>query len=253
MAQSKWQEEFIEVLGEEFRSHKERNPRFSVRAFARKIGLSAGSLSDSLRGKKKWNLRPKRAAGILEKLSITSVRKNQLLLRMGELPQLTKKSLRVSDYDILTDWAYYPILFSFDLPEPLASTERIAKRLGLTEERVRAVVSDLLRRGLLVKSETGAPLRPPVFIKTTDGPTNQVIRRHHEVNLGLSAKALAQVPAERRDFTSLTFAGSQEQISVLRDEIRKLYEKASILMDRAHENDAVFRLSIQLFPMEFKE
>ncbi|MGE3261021.1 MAG: TIGR02147 family protein [Bacteriovoracia bacterium] len=223
-----------------------------MRAFAKKIGLSAGSLSDTFQGKSKWKLRPERAAEILEKVSIGSSVRNRLLAQMGKSPQFPKRNLAAADYEILTDWTYYPILFSFDLPAEGRQPKAIAKRLGLSEEKVGAVIEDLLRRELLVKAKNGEIGRPESVLKTTDGPPDEIIRQFHDMNLSLSRKALAEIPAEERDFASSTFVGNEKQISLLREEIRKLYEKASALMDDGENNTTVFRFSTQLFPMEFK-
>jgi uncharacterized protein (TIGR02147 family) len=247
-----WQKEFGDLLGQQFRFYKQKNSKFSVRAYAKKIGLSAGCVSDILLEKKKWNLTPKRAAKILDRLNISSSVRNRLLVKMGEPPILSKKTLSVGDYDILTDWVYYPILFSFDLKRELCHPEKIALRLGVSLEKVVTVIDDLLKRGLVVMAEDGLPKRPEGRIETSDGIPSEVIRKSHEVNLELCQKALAEQPVNKRDFTAMTFAGTEAQIAELRAEIRKLYEKAESLMSSDNQNDSVFRLSVQLFPMEFE-
>ena len=246
-----WRKEFSKLLNDQFETLKKRNPKFSLRAFSRKIGLSIGPLSDVLKGKETWKLTPKRAAEILSKLEIKASTKNKLLVQMGEQPTHKKEVLKASDYGILTDWTYYPILFSFDLPAKLRRPSAIAKRLGISEEKVQAVVEDLLKRKLLVSSADGVIERPEVFVSTADGTPNEFIHKYHQVNLELSKRALEEQPVPKRDFTSLTFVGNESQAAFLREEIRKLYEKASALADGGDENNTVFRLSVQFFPVEF--
>lgn len=245
-----WHEEFRKLLLNAFSAHTRKNPKFSVRAFAKKTGLSPGSLSQVLSGTMDWKLSSARAALILEKLELKQSVKNRLLVQMGERPRHVKKTLPASDYDTLTDWTYGPILAAFDLPEPLLASAEIAKRLGISVQRVDAVVRDLLKRGMLVKS--GETIRrQEVFVQTSDGIPSEIIRKHHEMNLELSHRALVELPAPERDFTALTFAGSRAQMDALRAEIRALYEKASSLMNSEEENDNVFHLSVHLFPYEF--
>jgi uncharacterized protein (TIGR02147 family) len=246
-----WRKEFSRILNDQFQTLRKRNSKFSLRAFSRKTGLSIGPLSDVLKSKQTWKLTPKRAAEILSKLEIKSSIKNKLLVQMGEQPTHKKEDLKTSDYGILTDWTYYPILFSFDLPAKLRRPPAIAKRLGIPEEKVQAVIEDLLRRKLLVTSIGGVIERPEVFVSTADGTPNELIHKYHQINLEISKRALQEQPVSKRDFTSLTFAGNESQVAFLREEIRKLYEKASSLADGGEENDAVFRLSVQLFPIEF--
>src|ERR1700733_9012307 len=130
-----WQEEFTKVLNSQFQSLKKRNHRYSIRAFGKKIGLSIGPLSVVLKGKQSWNLTPKRAATIVNKLNLDLEIRNRLLVLMGEPPVHTKHDLPQNDYNILTDWTYYPILFSFDLPVKLRQPSAIAARLGISEAK----------------------------------------------------------------------------------------------------------------------
>lgn len=247
-----WQKDFSELLNAQVKILKEKNPRYSLRAFGKKIGLSIGPLSNLLRGGKPWNLTSKRAAEILDKLDLKIHVRNRMLVKMGELPKHPKETLPESEHAILTDWLYYPILFAFDLPPKHRLPAKIAERLGVPEETVQKIIDDLLQRKLLV-SENGEVKRPEVFLTTTDGPANSIIRKHHEMNLDLAKKALANIPPSRRDFTTLTFVGSEKQLSALREAIRSLYDKASSLVDAGEENDQIYRLSVQLYPLEFKK
>ena len=248
-----WQKEFTKVLNSQFQALKKRNHRYSVRAFGKKIGLSIGPLSVVLKGKQSWNLTPKRAAAILEKLGLKPNVRNRLLVQMGELPLHHKEKLPRSDFDILTNWKYYPVLFSFDLALPLRQPAKIAERLGTSELKVNAIVEDLLQRKLLHKSDDGTIKRPEIFLTTTDGPPNEKIQKYHELGIETSKRALEEIPLAKRDFTALTFAGSEKHLTFLKQEIRKLYEKASSLASGEEDNDTVYRMSVHLHPMEFSK
>ena len=247
-----WQDEFIDLLWEEYRLIQEVNPRYSIRAFAKKLGLSAGSLSHTLNKKTEWKLSPSRAAGILEKLSISRARKNRMLVKIGRNIDLPRKTLREDDFDMLRDWVYFPVLSSFDLPERLSEPKKIAVRLGVGEEKVNAAIAELLRRNFLTRLPSGKIIRSEGTISAGDGPPSDVIRGHHLNSLMLSVRALNRIPAERRDFTNMTFAGSEIQIASVREEIRKFYERISTLMDEGEDNSHVFRFAIQLFPIDFE-
>ena len=248
-----WQSDFSELLKEHFQALKSANPRFSIRAYAKRIGLSAGSLSDTINNKKKWNISRDRAISILEKVSVSQAKKNRLLLKMGVDQAVPREKLDTSNYDILTNWVYYAVLFSFDLPAKLTKPEDIATRLDVSVEKVEKVIEALLRRNLLLHGNNGEYQRPSSMLNSGDGLPSELIRSHHLDGLDLSRVALHKLPADRRDFTSFTFSGSESQIAALREEIRKLHEKASVIMDGGSENDQVFRLSVQLFPMDFSK
>lgn len=254
----KWHSELIEIIRKDFAERKEKNPRFSLRSYAQRLGLSSGSLSDLLNAKRNWQISKTRAAEIAEKLSMSEKDRNKLLLKMDLPPKFQKSEITKDNYDMLTDWTYYPVLFSFDLPKEHHRPEAIAKKMGIPESKVQAVIDDLIRRKFLVRNQLNEVCRPETFLTTTDGeadvakaPPGALIRKHHEISLDLAKRALLEQPSEVRDITSLTFAGNKQQLSALREEIRKLYEKASTLATLDQDPDTVYRLSVQLFPVEF--
>lgn len=251
MEKKDWEERFIQTLKEAYEQHREINPRFSLRAFAKKIGVASGTLTVILNRKKKWQISAERAAEIIEKLNLSPSVKNSLFIQMGVKPVIVPRRIEQGDYPILLDWTYQPILMFFTLPIKKRDSKHIAKALGIDEAKVDSVVSDALSRGLLVKDSCGRIERPEEFLTSTDGPSSEVIRKHHKLNLDMAARSLNEQPPELRDFTSFTFSGDGKKLRLLAKEIRDLYHKASAIMNGGPDNDKVFRLSIQLFPMEF--
>lgn len=254
----KWHAELIDIIRKDFADRKEKNPRFSLRSYAQRLGLSSGSLSDLLNEKRNWHVSRLRAAEITEKLSLSEKARNKLLLKMELQPKFQKSELTKENYDMLTDWTYYPILFSFDLPIEHRAPEVIARKLGIPVQKVESVTEDLIQRKFLSRNQNKEVFRPDVFLTTTDSepevaqtPPGALVRKHHEISLDLAKRALHEQPSEVRDITSLTFAGNKQQLQALREEIRKLYEKASTVTTLDQEPDTVYRLSVQLFPVEF--
>ncbi|KYG64844.1 hypothetical protein AZI86_11620 [Bdellovibrio bacteriovorus] len=254
----KWHAELIEIIRKDFADRKEKNPRFSLRSYAQRLGLSSGSLSDLLNEKRNWQVSKLRAAEITEKLSLSEKARNKLLLKMDLQPKFQKSEITKENYDMLTDWTYYPILFSFDLPAEHRTPEIIARKLGVPVQKVESVIEDLIRRKFLIRNHLNQVCRPETFLTTTDSdpevaqaPPGALVRKHHEISLDLAKRALNEQPSEVRDITSLTFAGNKQQLLALREEIRKLYDKASTIATLEQEPDTVYRLSVQLFPVEF--
>lgn len=237
-------------MRDDFKRHQEKNRRFSLRAYAKKIGISAGSLSEILNGTAKWELSLERALTILEKLAIPSGTKNRVLIKMGKKPQHKKRSMTKEDHGLLANWFYYPILFSFDLPESLRTPEKIARRFNLELENVSKIIADQVKRGLLTKDENGKIKRPQEYISTNDHIPLEVIRKYHEATLHKAQRALTKIPVEKIDFTSLVFVGSKKNMDLFRKKIREFYDEIPVLMNGETENDHVYQLSVQLFPTE---
>lgn len=245
-----WQNNFVDLLKGEFAKLQKKNSRYSYRAFAKKIRLSQGPLYDLMNNKARWMLKEERAIQIMETLKINRSGKNRVLMAMARPLDLNVQTLDPDDYHRLTDWTFIPILAALDLPSRERTIGAISKRLGLAHEKVAEVLNDLVLRGLAVHDEMGGVSRQKTVLRSTDSIPSKYIRRHHELNLSLAARALENVPMNMRDFTSQTFVGSAQELENLRREIRALHEKCMVLAERGDENDTVFRLSIQLFPME---
>ncbi len=253
MKKRNWEEDFIKALKESYEQCRQHNAKFSLRAFAKKIGLASGTLTVLLNQKKQWNISPKRAAEIVNKLNLSQSAKNSLLVKMGLDPVIASRPMESADYPILLDWTYQPILMFFSLPLEKRDPKRIAEAMGLDEEKVNSVVRDALARGLLVKNSQGQIERPEELLATSDGPPSEIIREHHKINLKTATRSLCEQLPESRDFTSFTFTGDANKLKLLTEEIRNLYRKASLIMDGQSDNNKVFRLSVQLFAMEFQK
>lgn len=229
------------------------NPRYSLRGYARHLNVSAATLSLILRGNQKWQLSKDRAAEILERTSAPTCEKARILSLMGKVPSRERKSLDVSERELLTDWVYLAVLAAHDLPPLLRTPEKIGEKMGIGTERVREVIDQLLRKGLLRLSQEGVYERNPEHLQAGDGPPSDVVREHHKSNLKLSCRAVDEIPAEQRDFTSMTFVGSSKDMELLRKEIRDFHERLISLMNRSQDNTEVYRLTIGLFPIRFEK
>ena len=64
------------ILLDRFLNIQKKNPRFSIRAYGRKLGISSAALSEILRGKRKVS--HDKALGIAEKLKLkTKIKKGE--------------------------------------------------------------------------------------------------------------------------------------------------------------------------------
>lgn len=247
-----WESAFQKVFRDQYTLFlKKAGKDSAVRGFAQYVNLSPSSTSELLSGRLSWRLRPSRARQILERFELPEESYNRLLCLMEESEASNKVELQSSNYDMLINWVYPAVLFAYELAPELRSLKQIAKRLGVSEDLVREVTNDLLSRGLLEKEESGSIRRTQKFWSTTDDIPNSVIEEHHRSNLELAKQALDYVQVNERDFTSLTFAGTPEELATIKKEIRKLYELALALMKKSETNTEIYRLSAQIFPIKF--
>ncbi|MFZ4403931.1 MAG: TIGR02147 family protein [Pseudobdellovibrionaceae bacterium] len=247
-----WREEFLKIFRNQFRELKKRNPRCSVRMFAKQIGLSPGPTSELLKGSRQWKFSEAWAKKVIDKLQLDEATKNHLLLLMGENVEIPKTLLEAEKSITLSDWTYYPVLMSLDLPSPYNKTEQIAKRLGLSEDKVHQVLAELLDNGFIIKDEFGHYERRSLFWQSTNDIPNFRIKDFHNKNLSLISRAIDKISTDHRDLQVLTFVGDLEKIKLAKKEIRSFVEKVTAIMNSKNENDQVFQLAVSLFPFDFE-
>lgn len=245
-----WQQYFHETIVEHCRRLQTEDPSLSLRKIAKKGLISPGSLSQLLNNRPKWNLSPAKAMEILRNLEVDENRRNYLAALTGGEIALSRTPVPTEDYGILKDWVYIPVLVSFDL-SPRPTPNELAKKLSVDVGRIESAIEFLLSRGYLKKEADGTICRHSDHWDVAGGPPNEAIRLHHRSGLEVAAKALDEVPAERRYFTSIVFAGNRENIEYVKEEIEKLLARASAIMEKTPPSNELFKLSVNLFPLDF--
>lgn len=246
-----WRANFQDFLEKRFEEIKSKNPRFSIRAYARMAKISAAGMSSILKKSNKWKLSPSRAVDIFEKIGASPQAIKHLVALTGEIPKYEMSRIEDKDYDILTRWEHLAVLFSFDLAPQLSPGE-IAKRFDLPLQEIERIIADLLNRKLLRKDKDGNVTRDPdQHYITSDNVPSEIIRRHHLSNLEVVARAVKTMPTEQRDITSMTFTGDVAKLEQVRQEIRNCYQRIFAIMDDGENRNEVFKIVVGVAPIHF--
>lgn len=252
--------DFLQILCEEFEKSKANNPRYSVRAFARKLSINPATLSLILKGKRKI---PKNYVNeICDRLKLNPSRRNRFLrsLQIQDKYEeaLTQKIESEKYYldmethsELVTSWEYFAALSLLELPEQW-TVQSVAKRLNITEQRASDVLRALEFTGFVKGEAHQFVLAKFCDIKTTDGVPNAALRRGLAEELKLGIKKLETVPMELRDFSSSTMAIDRSKLPEARNMIRKFRQEMSDLLEDGPPND-VYLLAVQLFPLTAAE
>ncbi|RYZ78410.1 MAG: TIGR02147 family protein, partial [Proteobacteria bacterium] len=83
---------------------------------------------------------------------------------------------------------------------------------------------------------------------STDGVSSEAIRAYHQSGLDLAKRAISEIPVEKRDFSTLSFAGCAETFAEMVKEIRNCHERVVAIAESGAEKNVVYRLNINLFP-----
>ncbi len=242
-----------DILLKKFKEIQLRNPQWSQRAFAQKLGVSSGALSEIMKGKRTMTPRLKmKIAGALQ-LSPSE----QLDFFDDDLPSHMRPvrheyfQLSEDQFHLLSDWWHYAILNLVKTKGFSSDHVWMAQRLGLPKKVVAEAWDRLFRLGLLKRSQ-GKVIREYPRIATNDDLFDLSIQRAHIEDTKLIEKSLMEVPVHLRDHTSVTLVMNKKNIKKAKEMIRAFQDSFSEEIEtKAKEGpgEEVFRLSISLFPL----
>jgi transcriptional regulator with XRE-family HTH domain len=142
---------FRRVLQEELARRCARNPRYSLRAFARYLGLDHSTLSQLLRGRRRFTSRTIERIG--KRLSLTPDMITQFVGREREPAESwTTRELRQLSRDAalsLAEWHHHAILELTRLPSFTPDVRWISRVLDVPVDDVNVAITRLARLGLL--------------------------------------------------------------------------------------------------------
>lgn len=260
---------FQDFLLSEFESRKTGNPRYSLRAYARDLGLAAPKLSEILR--EKCGLSEVAAHRLVPKLGLNSGEAmqftNLVASKHARSPAQRKKALenlheaklgseikeiQLGTFDLISEWHYNAILELTETVGFNSEIKWIAKRLNLSEESVARSIQQLLDLNLLARDQSGELYQTEKDLATPSNIPSLKIRMHHRQILSKAAEAINNVPINERDFSSVTFAVSEKTLNEAKVLIKEFRRKLVAKLSTTKPKERVYCLSIQLFPLERK-
>lgn len=242
-----------EILMQELSARKQKNSAYSLRAFARDLGIGSTSLSDCLSQKRK--------------LSKTNLRRIAEILRMSPLQmdklmgeskssisettdrdqEIQRLQLAEDSFRLIAEWHYLAILNLAKIRNNQGSSDWVAQRLGIAHEQAATAIARLQRLGYL-DIKRGKLVRTSLPISTTRDIPSNAIKQHHNDNLKLAETALWSNEVADREFSSVTMAVDPKKLPEVKELLMKAKRKAASILSRGDTKE-VYTLSFQLFPL----
>jgi uncharacterized protein (TIGR02147 family) len=123
----------------------------------------------------------------------------------------------------------------------------------ITAQEVRTSLRLLEKLEMIVRGEDGIYRVTEQFVSTGENWTAAVIRNYQKKNIELSIAALEKRPKELRDISSVTMTFPLKNIAVIRERVRQFRQELLLMSQDSKNDDAVFQLNIQVFPVAFRE
>lgn len=256
----------VHILTEAYESRCARNAHYSLRAFARDLGISNASLCLILKQKQGLSIRA--AERIAQRLGFNPAEKEYFCdlvqshyARSESDRRIARIKLRKYDaagtsldlerFKAVSDWYHFAILELAEIPGFRLGPQSIARALGIPPKAAALAVERLKKLKLLAADEQDGRLERSVgFVATPSGIPSATLKKHHTQLLEKAKAALYTQTVEERDFSAMQFAMSREDLGWAKEQIRAFRRT---LMERLQQNpmrDRVYCLAIQLFGLQ---
>lgn len=241
------QKSFREVLRGELQRRQDKNPAYSLRAYARHLGISPAQLSQILSGKRVITMKTyKRIAEIFHFSPLESM---QFVEEITNSASKVSKTTVLSEdqFRLISDWWHFAILCLGKLKRPLKDPVYIAKRLGITLADAKMSVERLERLGVLESGGTEIKcICDPIRVMSETPST--AIQRSHLQTLQLASEKLSQVDVKKRDYSAITMAIDPKNLDKAKKAIEDFQDKMVKLLEPGEPSE-VYTFSCQLFPV----
>jgi uncharacterized protein (TIGR02147 family) len=238
------------ILVAELERRCRQNPKYSLRAFARALGLNPAMLSQVLSGKR--YLSQKRAAQLAQKLGLHPKLSAQFV-NTATSPKLSYvikenyRDLALDQFGLIADWYHFGILSLIETEDFEPRISWISSRLGISEMEAKLAVERLERLGILDTKKTPWVQKDgPIMIENTI--STAATRQFQSQLLKMAEYSLENDSAQIRDFSSVTLAIHPDDLPIAAEEIRKFRLHLMSLLEKRKSRKEVYQLAVQLYP-----
>lgn len=227
-------------LNQEFHKRCTRNRRYSVRAFAKSLGISHTLLSLVMNGKRKPS------AKLLAKVQGALPASNETISPL-KITGATAE-LNATDFSQIATWVHYGLLSYFSLPRASQEFGDMAKKFSTSTLQIKSAISDLDQCGLIEKVKgRWQQVSEPIRVNNTAplAVTTQFIREF----ILKAQEALDYGNFSQRDMRVMTFAMNERDLNYAREKIAKFRRELSEDLESRSIPNMVVALNTNLFPL----
>jgi transcriptional regulator with XRE-family HTH domain len=238
------------ILRSRLEEARARNPSYSLRAFSKRLGVSAPTVSMLLSGKRRAS--KELITKFCERLMLDPQEQAEII---DPSPKRRKKrsdsflQLRADQFEILSDRVYFTILNLIKTVDFKNDPEWIARRLGVGLSKVRQSLERLMRLEMIESDENGSIRRRSSKYRTSDDVANVAVRASHHESLDLAKESLDRDLIELRDFTWTTFAMDLSKLPEAKILARRFQDELLELVSENTSPTEVYRVAVQIFPL----
>lgn len=255
-------------LSREYEGRVKKNPAYSMRAYARDIGVLPSRMSEIMSGK--GGISVLQATGIASSLkleghelelfitSVTAKHSRSRAVRHAaqvKFDDLVKQDsfshLEMERFKAVSDWHHIAILEMVHLKDFQSTPAWVARRLGVELKVAEEALQRLIQFNFLRITQSGTyepvhdDLATPIDVPSAE------IRKFHRQMLQKAEGSLEKNTLEERDFSSVSFAVRSDRIHEAKQLIRQFRRNFSqAIQSETGGADRVYSINIQFFPID---
>jgi uncharacterized protein (TIGR02147 family) len=231
-----------------------RNRQYSLRAFARFLGMDHSTLSQLLRGKRRFTERSVRRCGMrlgLDEESVVEFMRAESGDHEGDGAALGEIRRLASDTaSLIAEWEHYAILELVRLRYFRPDSRWIARVLGLGIDEVNIALQRLLRLGLLsMDSPDRWTDRYGDTTASVQGFTRAALQRLVEQSRERLVETVGKSAARRCAYSTTTVAIPVGRVAEVAERIERFRRDLLAFVQKDASPDDVYQLEISFFPL----
>ena len=252
-------------LRDAYTDRSERNSAYSLRAFARDLGLSVASISRVMAGKQ--GLSSKAALRIAKRLELGTA-EGALFCSLVESQHARAKTRReearsslrspahpvtelsLEYFRTISDWHHFAIMELTGVDAFRPDPKWIAKRLKIPVLKVRAAISRLLELELIEMTLDGSFKKTADFRATPSGIPSRALKQRHQQILRKAETAILEQPVSEREFSSVTLSLHTDDLDWAREEMKKFRRELATRLTSRSDKNRLYEFSMQLFALD---
>lgn len=245
------------------------NPRYSLRAFARDLGMNPGRLSHILRGHyglsqnaagvvaKKLNLGPQESKTFCDLVAIKHSRSSSEKTKASQRLKQTKahfNSLSLDSFMLISEWYHLAILEYFSVSGSNTNVLQLSKSLGISPQLATQAVDRLVRLKMLKKDKTSRRFKPSgSFFVDPKGVSSKAVQNFHKQIIELALRSLVIESPSEREFGTVLLSFDRARMREAQADIEKFRFQFNKKFGSYKKGNLVFALSTQFFKVSGKE
>jgi uncharacterized protein (TIGR02147 family) len=265
--------DYRKYLADYYQEKKTSRSAFSYQNFSRKAGFSSKSfMFNVINGIK--NLSRASVVKICEALELgkTEAAYFENLVYFNQAPNFTERNfyyeklnaihpltaeagdarrLRKDQYEFYSNWHHVAIRSLIDIFPDIKDYARLAKMVcpPIRTKQARESVEILCRLGLVEKQKNGTYKVTSKVLTTGSEVESHAVQKFHLSTMELAAKALRNLPRDKRNISGLTLGISKEAYDKTCAAILECQDKILAIAKEDENPESVYQLNFHLFPL----